>query len=319
VLEGQFSNDCRGFARHYAMLPADAPMGYRPDPKSETLLEGVFEGFRHTEIGPNQKIAVVTMTKGPTSRGEAVSVKATLSGAGLPVYFLPWDARGAAVEMTIPSRNPDLPEKTHPRFFFTAVLSGCAVFFRGNPQYPTIYHCGTAGTTGGGAPTQGESNAFFDRLLKTARYLGVGAKPSGRGKMVQSSDYMVSKTAGASPELQELTDEALDKLRRHYAGRVLVESATTWGMVFGVRDERDWTFYLQRNCTIVHKTWEDIERAVQVRKKIWGGLRTKTTTHKYITRGLSDAKAKAMPLSLTQVFPGGGQTMKMTNSLSYRL
>ena len=319
MLEGHFSNNWRSFARQYAMLPGDAARGYRPDPNTETQLDGVFEGFRHTQMSPGQKIATVTMTKGPTSRGDAVSVRASLAGAGLPVYFLPWDARGAAVEMTIPSRNPDLPERTHPRFFFTAVLSGCSVFFRGNRQYPTIYHCGTSGKTGGGAPTEGESNAFFDRLLKTARFLGVGARPSGRAKMVRSTDYRVTKASGASPELEQLTDEVLEKLRRHYAGRVLVESATSWGMVFGVRAERDWTFYLQRNCTIVHKMWEDVEREVQIRKKIWRGLRTKTITRKYITRGLSGPKAKAVPVSLTQVFPGGGHTMNMTDSLRYRL
>ena len=214
MLEGQFSSNWRSFARQYAMLPGDAARGYRPDPNTETQLDGVFEGFRHTQMSPGQKIATVTMTKGPTSRGDAVSVRASLAGAGLPVYFLPWDARGAAVEMTIPSRNPDLPERTHPRFFFTAVLSGCSVFFRGNRQYPTIYHCGTSGKTGGGAPTEGESNAFFDRLLKTARFLGVGARPSGRAKMVRSTDYMVTKASGASPELEQLTArEAAPPLR----------------------------------------------------------------------------------------------------------
>ena len=52
-------------------------------------------------------------------------------------------------------------------------------------------------------------------------------------------------------------------------------------------------------------------------KKTWGGLRTKTVTDKYVTGGLSTSKVKVVPIALEQVFPGGGQTVKMTNSLRY--
>ena len=295
----------------HAMCPRDAAAGYRPAPNTETQLDGVFSGFRHTQISPHHKIATVTMKMEETDRGEAVRVTASLGGSGLPVYFLPWDSRGAAVELTIPSRNPDLPEKTHPRFFFTAVLSGCSVFFAGNRQYPTIYHCGTAGGTDG-ASTDGDSNKFFRRLLTRAHQLGLGTPRTGRGMMVRPTDYMVAK-GRSGQAVQELTDDMMKALDALYRGRVLVTRTSMWGMVFGVREERDWTFYLQRNLSVRHKTWGDV---VKERNKLLRLFKKEPIR----TRGWSEkAKLKAVPVALTQVYPGGGQTTKMLDSVRFRL
>ena len=69
----------------------------------------------------------------------------------------------------------------------------------------------------------GESNEFFIRLLRKAHELGIGAKPEGRyAKIVRSTKYMVPKGGTATEALQELTDEAMAALKRHYAGRIFV-------------------------------------------------------------------------------------------------
>jgi hypothetical protein len=309
MLHESFARNAVGFARGNAMIPGDQAHQYSSSLDTVSELEGFFEGFRHTQMSPGQKIAHITMSRGLSSRGSgAVKVIPSLGGAGLPVYFLPWDPRGAAVEITIPSRNPNLPERTHPRFFFTAVLSGCSVFIKGDPQFPTVYHCGTAGGNVG-TSTQGNSNDFFERLVRTSKFRGIGARPTGQLHKVKSSDYMRAKS-GANPALEALTDEVMDNLKRHYAGRVMITDVTPWGCVFGVRDERNWAFYLQQNCTVIYKRWEDVEREI-VRKKKVLGIFTKNVTKSYITRGLSGEVAVARNMGVTQLFPGRRQTTPM--------
>src|SRR5262252_5487126 len=105
-LQTEFENAPKDFAGKHAFYPADEATGYVAT--NETLFRGGrFQGFRHTVVNQAQKIARVDLVKGANRvRGEVCLVNPSLNGgAGLPVYFLPWDHRGAAVELTIPNRT----------------------------------------------------------------------------------------------------------------------------------------------------------------------------------------------------------------------
>lgn len=301
--------DLEELAKRYAFVARDYAHGYVPT--NEHKLTGQHEGFRFTMVDPRQKIARLKFELTTTDRGEAVRVIPSLnSDDGVPAYFLPYDNRGAAVELTIPDLKPELPEEKHPKLFFTAVLSGCTIFFKGSAVNPTIYHCGTAGTAGGGTPTTGDSNEFFRHLLEIASSGGLG-RPDPIAGMVRKQDYMIPKDG--SPGNAELYEQLLaDDVRKHFAGRMIFQSLSVWGSVFGIRNGRDWTFYLQENATITFKPIEDVLQEIEVRKKRLIGHK-KVTKQVIVRRPAQRAKAVARPIMVQQVFPGVG-VATMTDS-----
>ncbi|HVK10409.1 MAG TPA: hypothetical protein VM597_16700 [Gemmataceae bacterium] len=318
-IETDFINNAKDVAKRYSFLPANAAAGYDLTATTQTDLDGAFAGFRHTVVNNDQKVARVTLQITMTNRGEACTVRPSLNAtAGIPVYFLPWDERGAAVEMTIPNLNPALSEDNHPRFFFTAVLSGCSILFKGTAQRPTIYHCGTGGTTGGGAPTVGDSNTYFLNLLRDVELKGLGRTDTGlphAPRQVLSSDYMVrAANDGAAPTLDANLRTAVTN---HFGGRMVLEEVVLWGSVFGLRPagSRDWKFYLQQNATVQFKPMEAVLQDIEVKQKKKFGPFTYTKKHME-TRSrfhYGNMKAIAKPIQLTQVFPGAG-VAKVTNS-----
>jgi hypothetical protein len=301
-LETDFENGPKDFAGKYAFLPDDKAAGY-VERNEQQMTVGKFKGFRHTVVNQSQGIARVQLVKGMHNvRGDVVKVQPSLTtGAGLPVYFLPWDRRGAAVELTIPNANPALPDHQHPRFFFTAVLSGCSIMFKGTPQNPTIFHCGTGGTGADEVPTQGDSNQFFLDLLNRCTMYGVGTL----GPVVQqvrSDEYMVPRMgAPAKVQLEKDVNTAMEAL---YKNRLKMVNTIAWGVVFGFRaqNSRDWKFYLQQNVTIQYYEMVDVLQTV-VKKKFKGLIKT---TQQVKTRQQGAFHNVAKPIELTRVFPGRG-------------
>ncbi len=266
-------------ARSHAFLPANAAQHYAHRLPATTLFgtgngrvnphRQDFHGMRHIVVQGDDQIAHVNMTQTNTPRGSAVVVSPTLArrprrqndpnGHGsvvvatpndsFPSYFLPWDSRGAVVELSI-------PRDTGPRFFFTAVLSGCTILFCGPAHTPTVYHCGTAGLTGGGQPTTGDSNQFFLDLVRKCRiHLGLGRQDGALAtdnRRVLSTDYMVKNgvNAGIALAMQNIFQNE----RNYFAQRgYRLEVVEPWGSVFGVRTAGNWAFYLQVNATYVYR------------------------------------------------------------------
>ena len=213
--EHDLQTDAVALAKKYSFFPGNAAQGFmlNTDVKAKPL-KGDFEGFKRSHVKDDKVIARVTLTLGLTDRGECLKVGPKLGGdSGVPVYFLPWDAKGAAVRMTIPDADPALPEDQHPKIFFTAVLSGCSIIFKGSPQNPTIYHCGTEGGDAG-TPTPSDttkfsnSNDFFRKMLSGHGYRPIGAQ-------ISSNDYMIPKRSPAGSEaVSEAEQHFLDALKQ---------------------------------------------------------------------------------------------------------
>lgn len=289
------STNILGFARKYSFLPGDAAQDYRPSDDATHSFTGQFDGFRHTLIGDADRIARIQATRAQTGRGEAFRISASIGGdVGTPCYFLPWDTRGAIVEINIPQgANGD----GTPDIFFTAVLSGCSIIFKGTPQRPTVFHGGTGGTTGGGAPTTGDSNTFWRHLVREAKNLGLGDTRN-RREQIKSTDYMVTRSGpqGAAQTHQQAFKQKLDA---HYAGNLLIESVTMWGVAFGFRTGADWEFYMQENATIVYWSLDDI-----VKTFIEKGESVVLDNPDFALLSDVPMQCKARPCSVTRIFPG---------------
>lgn len=311
-------NNVLDLAKKYSMYPANQAPEYRP--KNETQLTGKFAGFRHTLVNRKQRVAHVTVTKPPGGvgpRGADYLVTPSLSStAGTPAFFLPWDKRGAAVEMTIPTYPAVGGDPlANPPIFFTAVLSGCSIVFKGTQTKPTIFHCGTGGESDSGTPTQGDSNVFFRSMLRNVRAQGLG-RDRKVASQVLSTDYMVTKAGGGAAPTHQAQFQA--KLEKHYKDSFYIENVQMWGIVFGFRTGVNWEFYLQENATICYRKVEDIvehfaKEAMQQKKPQSFDFSNLTPVMLTQAGNKIPMIVQSRPAVVTRVFPGGAGTATVTN------
>ncbi|MDX2506710.1 MAG: hypothetical protein QNL62_19855 [Gammaproteobacteria bacterium] len=305
-LNNQFYADPVGFAVHHSLAPKDNVTGYTGQGWESTKLTGDFTNWKHVRIVGNGRRALVTLDHS-NARGEnTVEVSAKVypehgRGSGLPTWFLPWDGSGACVELTIPPYDGTLSEYDSPKIFFTAALSGCSVYMKGNPDNPTIYHCGISGTAPNNSP------AFYKRLVMTCKHLGIGTSPQGRIQGIGKNAYMDRFTGGAigSEDRTLVTSQ----LENQVGGLVIATGYRRWGAIFGIRTGQNWEFYLQRNVMVDYETYDQI---VEKSKGLFGtGLFSKTRTREVITKELM----KTYPSSLEKIFPGTGQVEMMMDNV----
>jgi hypothetical protein len=304
-----------GYARKYSFYPPDQAEGYVA--QGQTDLTGRFAGFRHTLVNDAQKVvrlSVKRQTDQMRNRGADFLVEPSLTAtAGDYAYFLPWDARGAAVEMTIPRFNVGDDATANPPIFFTAVLSGCSIMFKGTPAKPTIFHCGTAGG-GAGADTAGDSNQFFRSMIRNIKGLGLGRSNYNTGAQVLSTDYMTTRAGGGVAPGHETAFK--NKLATHYDKQLVIENVNMWGCIFGFRTGTQWEFYLQENATISYRKVEDIVRhfvAEAIAQRRPGAFDFSTLTPQQLNAARIPQILRARPAVVTRVFPGGAAIANVTS------
>jgi hypothetical protein len=317
-LEDDLRTDTVSLAKKYSFFLPDKAANFDMDAHTTaTPLKGDFQGFNRTHLQDDRMIARVTLALGMSSRGQSLMITPTIRGAtGVPVYYLPWDDRGAAVRMEIPDRDPALPEDQHPNVFFTAILSGCSIIFKGTSQNPTIYHCGTAGGEVGTATPRdttkfANSDAFFRQMLSGRGYRAIGGQ-------INKTDYMVPALGGGGDAVADVEQQFLAAIKQQpqFQRGFILKTVVSWGVCFGFRKGHDWKFYLQENGTIVYDTfrYDQVRRETDVTKKTLFGA--KTVTKSYVTaekKIVTAGNRISRPMVVKRVFPGTG-TAKMTPS-----
>ena len=320
-LSTQFHADPIGFAAHHSLAPKDEPTGFSMTATNANLqttpLSGVFKNWNHRQVTGDARRALVDLEQCLVrDRGDnVVAVKAKMyppqgRGPGLPTWFLPWDQRGAVVELTIPRHNPNSTDYDSPRFFFTAALSGCSVFVKGSPDSPTVYHCGTSGISPANSPQ------FFKRMVMTCKNLGIGAPAQGRVQGVGKNAYRDRFTSGAhGVEDRTLVTRQLDDLVRTQGKEAIATSYRRWGAVFGMRIGLGWEFYLQRNLVVMYETMETVIEKSKAKSLFGLGIfkisPARETTRLQITKD----QFKSFPSSVEKIFPGRGQVEAMVDNV----
>jgi hypothetical protein len=154
---------------------------------------------------------------------------ATASEESIDAYYLPWVSQ-AVTSMTLPQQGEE-------KYFFTAALSGCSVFVRGNAVEPTVYHAGNTGTA------ENEAVCLWDACMKK---LGRGHEtPKYYG--INKYDYIKEGAGllkGAKRKITQLEKEDMEyDVTPRYYGLTLISPA---GCVVGIKDRQGrWDFYLQ--------------------------------------------------------------------------
>jgi hypothetical protein len=314
TLEDDLRADAVALAKKYSFFLPDKAANFDMDSHTTaTPLKGDFKGFHRTNVG-NDKMIAKALALGLSSRGESLMVTPTVGGAtGVPVYYLPWDDRGAAVRMEIPDQDPNLSEDKHPRIFFTAVLSGCSIIFKGTARNPTIYHCGTAGGEVGTATSTdttkfANSDAFFRQMLTGRGYRPVLGQ-------INKTDYMVPSIGGGGDAVEQTEKQFLDAIKQQpqFQRGFVLKSVVSWGVCFGFRKGSDWKFYLQENGTIVYDTfrYDQVTRQREITKKKLVGFKTVTTDCVTVEKIVTPGRPISRPIIVKRVFPGTGAA-KMT-------
>lgn len=253
----KFLSDPLAFAKRYALHPADDVGGYKGnkvlDLKSVTTVNGNLVDMVSAKVAGDKKVAYLNLHKRPIGTsavsgnegGRTVDVEGSYQPKPnwFPAYFLPWDASGAMVRLSIPAKGT---HDVDPDIFFTAAINGCSIFFQGTPERPTIYHCG--GDTGKGSDHAAAAK-FWRDLVDTYKH-------TGKGKVlaeVNKTHYI--KTPGvAGGSTTERALEYENWLKSKNSSKLTVTMVNPWGCVFGIRRGTRWTFYLQENATIVYNT-----------------------------------------------------------------
>ncbi|MEM9062085.1 MAG: hypothetical protein AAGD13_16625 [Pseudomonadota bacterium] len=208
------------------------------------------------------------------------------AGDRVPCYFLPWDASGAAMELTIPELPDDATADTHPPVFMTAALSGCSIFVRGTARNPRIFHCGSQFDTTGADATEYWTGAMR-QILGDDAVVGANA--------IHNKDYMLPNR-GDQGSGKTIRDAAHDRFKSHYKEGYKVEETNPWGAVFGIRIGADWEFYMQENVTVTYRKLLPPTGFFKKLKK---------------PKPVDQARVVARPAMVRKIFPGGGGAVKL--------
>jgi hypothetical protein len=192
----------------------------------------------------------------------------------LPFYWLPWrSGSGGIIEtsLIVPPARKGQKAPPDPSLFFTAALSGCSVFVRGSRQHPTVYHAGAAGKP------PGKPGEAWRKLLGE-----VSPPKEYKDKHfseVNTTDYMHLPKKGRIH--QDVIDYG-EYLEKNQKEQITVEHINTWGCVFGIRKDDNWTFYFQQNVGIDY--W--VMRRTKYLKRHVKAETTMRTVHRpmYVTK-----------------------------------
>ncbi len=213
----------------------------------------------------------------------------------VPAFFLPWDTRGGAVEMTIPVKPGTATPDTYPPLFLTAAINGCSVFVTGNANNPKIHHCGI------GAGTD-DAVTKWKNLVKDITGLNDGQLHE-VNKTHYVKDTTLDKKGYASTSHAVAFETAL--VTHYQDSDIQIEETFPWGCVFGLCDGGgNWAFYLQENLTITYTKTP----AAQVVKWYQRKPKPKPAEKRQVSR----------PIKVRKFFPTGGGLVKLQSKYTWR-
>jgi hypothetical protein len=311
----------------YAVHAADNPEGYQVGTAGIRDVDLIGD-FQKGAVTDDKLVSYVHLEKVPRianyvpgtsdlkEGGDTIDCKASISPkpAWVPTYFLPWKVQ-SIVWMTIPRKGHGRIGAPDPDIFFTAAINGCSVFFQGQPQNPTIYHCGgdpdyrpnpkRKNVGGIMKPVRDpDEAATFWRSLVTAH--GDLTKGEVTGEVNKTQYMMDTPTADAAKKTTARSDEYfkwLKKNNRDQKGWFRMVEVRPWGCVFGVRTGDDWQFYLQENATVRYTTVAMRSTHLSI-----GGADVRISPKTQVDVDYYDV---ARPMTVREIWPKSSAVVKM--------
>ena len=308
--------------RKYSVCPPNDVAAYRGDDVQTFVgVKDDLGDIVHRRIRTDRKIAYVSLSRKPRGHsvmtgnegGDTIVMQAQYAPAAhlVPIWWLPWESGGGAIELNIPLMGTQQPGEPDPRIFFTAAINGCSIFVRGNPDRPRVVHCG--GDTCKGADHA--AAAGFWRDIMTNNVLNHVVDPT--LKEVNKTDYI------KTPGYQNSTQAALKYkkwLGNHSSSRVELSMVNPWGCVMGIRDDAgNWKFFLQENVTVIYKLLEKKKHAwskkkYQMESNLDGGGNIIIDTNTNLPVQVVKQRYVSRPLIVREIYPntqGGGARLPL--------
>ena len=288
-----FVKDPWKFINTYAIAPPDDVAHY-VGVKTQTMKKsGTNTEYAFSKVEPTKKIAYLNFLKGQKRERANVTFMplaeqvATFEGRyaqickrHVPAYFLPWSAGGAIIRLTIPKKSQLKKGDLDSDYFFTATITGCSVFIKGDPDNPTIYHAG--GQTGENDPAN--AALFWENLMARHSHRAGGIKAK-----VDKREYISEPGIDGATTTQQAKDYE-QFLNAQHRTDLNIQFTRPWGCVLGLRDPHGlWKFYLQRNATVFFCTLKKSH-----------GKEVKGTT-----------RSMALPMSVKEIFPANGTMVSL--------
>jgi hypothetical protein len=287
-----FKNDSLAFMQKYTVTPVNH-IGSHGTRVGDLNLSGKVKVYQKDTYEYNQMVAgamvgYINFTKVPhdtVNAGQKGNIVVTGSYIFDPnaveAHYLPWYDQ-KIISLTIP---PMPPMGGGTKYFFTAAINGCSVFFKGTAQSPTIFHAGGKTVKPGSDPKQGAE--FWRKMMKT--------RPETKtGKTLGEVDKTMYVTDRKDKMLGTANSRLFDAWLKANPNGMRIEDVDPHGCVFGKRERGLWTFYLQENVTITYTSFLPQPDGSIVEKR----------------------HSVMRPMQVTEVFPNGKGHVKVNPLLS---
>jgi hypothetical protein len=338
-----FQNRPMEFFKEYPVTPpasADQPLRDEQELFDNRTRDRAYKGAHSNEelmtketVVTGNQVVWIDFIPSIRDKPGAISFQSSTSpanpGGYVPIHFLPWQSR-RVVHMTIPAFNRlatgPVTDDANPNRFFTAALSGCSIFARGDVRSPEVYHGGVDGKE-----LNDPVRFWRDSVALIESRSPVARSPQPVYGEVNREDY--TKTHHA-PEVSPTPQaEALLKWYNSSQPELQVTAIQPWGCVFGIRDDAgEWKFYLQENATVFHRVFhkkKDLDEfddpysppvTPGVPKTVWRDRTGNTVTKEKVPRKhLPDKtvfwtdRSFTRPMKVRQFFPNAGPVTLRTN------
>ncbi|MGA3073620.1 MAG: hypothetical protein ABSG56_08005 [Bryobacteraceae bacterium] len=238
-----------------------------------------------------------------------ITAQAAADPAMVPAWFLPWDTRGGVVALRIPPMAGY--GGAYPPFFLTAAINGCSVFVTGTSKNPRVFHGGK------GTGVDGDAVQIWRDMV-----VSISGKTEAQLAQANKTMYVKDGTLDSQGLATTRTAKTFeDALNRHYApwrnnnmnkNLIQLTEIRPWGAFFGICSAGgDWTFYLQENATISYQMYE---KPAPENNNFFDSIAKKFKKQKPIP-GRSFSVSR--PMTVRQIFPGGGGVAAMTSSFKW--
>jgi len=246
------------------------------------------ESYEYNQMGPGNLVGYINFTKVPHNTADApqkgnivVTGSYVFDPNAVEVHYLPWYDQ-KIISLTIPPM-PAMGGGT--RYFFTAAINGCSVFFKGTQQSPTIFHAGGKTVKPGSDPKDGA--AFWRKMMKTRA-------ETKTGKILGEVNKTMYVTDRKDKALGTANSRLFDEWLRQNPNGFRIEDVDPHGCVIGRREGGLWTFYLQENVTITYTSFLPQPDGSVLEKQ----------------------HSVMRPMQVTEVFPNGKKHVKVNPLLS---
>jgi hypothetical protein len=273
---------------------------------------------RETVIAGNQ-VVWIKFTEEPPNAHKPGAITFDVSLARqrgyVPIHFLPWESR-RVVHMKIPAFNAPTPgavtSDDNPNRFFTAALSGCSIFARGDARSPEVYHGGVDGKE------LHDPVQFWRDCIAFIEQRSPVPAPQFQGEVNRAHYAKDPATPGTTPQANAFKAWYQNPNKQ---SKFAVTDVVPWGCVFGIRkDTGEWEFSLQENATVFYKSFvkkwrtDEFDNGIRkhqgffVRSEEKPGIVSGRRTVYYTERRF------AKPMHVTQFYPANGPAVLTTRS-----